>query len=78
MQGSGNPDPELLDAYALVGHLVAAGNVFAFLAEHRHEVFPSELFADLFPARSDDRACPGNIFWLNNCAYVGAEGRLLF
>jgi transposase-like protein DUF772 len=24
--------------------------VFAFLADHRHEVFPSELFADLFPS----------------------------
>jgi hypothetical protein len=32
-----------------VGHLVPAGSVFAFLAEHRHEVFPPELFADLFP-----------------------------
>ncbi len=34
----------------MVGHLVPAGSVFAFLAEHRGEVFPWELFADLFPS----------------------------
>ncbi|HEX8758370.1 MAG TPA: IS1182 family transposase, partial [Pseudonocardiaceae bacterium] len=39
-----------MDARAMVGHLVPAGSVFAFLAEHRREVFPSELFADLFPS----------------------------
>jgi hypothetical protein len=37
-----------MDAGALVGHLVPAGSVFAFLAEHRGEVFGSELFVDLF------------------------------
>ncbi len=41
-------DRELLDANALVGHLVAEGSVFAFLAEHRGRVFPDEDFTDLF------------------------------
>jgi Transposase DDE domain/Transposase domain (DUF772) len=41
---------ELLDARAVVGHLVAEGSVFAFLAEHRERVFPDEEFADLFPS----------------------------
>jgi hypothetical protein len=27
-----------------------AGSVFAFLAEHRHRLFPAEIFADLFPS----------------------------
>lgn len=61
MQGTGRPDPELLDAHALVGHLVPAGSVFAFLAEHRHEVFPPVLFEDLFPSRTGRPSLPGEI-----------------
>jgi hypothetical protein len=43
-------DRELLDAGALVGHLVPEGSMFAFLATHRAEVFPDQDFADLFPS----------------------------
>jgi IS5 family transposase len=50
MQGSSRPDRELLDAAALCGHLLGEGSVHAFLAEHRHRLFPDELFADLFPS----------------------------
>ncbi|WP_433526439.1 IS1182 family transposase [Nocardia pseudovaccinii] len=52
MQGEGGSDPQLMDAAALVGHLVPAGSVFAFLAEHRREVFPAGMFEDLFPSRT--------------------------
>lgn len=55
------PDREFLDARALVGHLVPAGRVYAFLAEHRHEVFPPELFEDLFPARTGRPSLPSEI-----------------
>lgn len=48
VQGSSDPNRELLDAYALVGHLVPAGTVYVFLAEHRLRRFPVEMFADLF------------------------------
>jgi hypothetical protein len=48
VQGSSDPNRELLDAAALVGHLVPAGSVYAFLAEHRGRLFPDEMFADLF------------------------------
>jgi IS5 family transposase len=48
VQGMSDPNRELLDAAALVGHLVPAGSVYAFLAEHRQRLFPDELFADLF------------------------------
>ena len=48
VQGSSDPNRELLDAAALVGHLVPAGSVYAFLADHRHRLFPDELFTDLF------------------------------
>ena len=37
MQGKEQPDRQLLDARALVGHLVPAGSMFAFLAAHRGE-----------------------------------------
>jgi hypothetical protein len=39
VQGKSRPDRVLLDAQALVGHLVPAGSVYAFLAEHRTVVF---------------------------------------
>ncbi|MGH3901580.1 MAG: transposase [Pseudonocardiaceae bacterium] len=48
MQGVERVDGGLLDAEALVGHLVAAGSMFAFLAEHRQDVFPDGEFEDLF------------------------------
>jgi IS5 family transposase len=38
----------LLDAAALCRHLVPEGSVHAFLANHRKDLFPDELFADLF------------------------------
>jgi hypothetical protein len=50
VQGVERTDRELLDAGALVGHLVSEGSMFAFLAQHRGRVFPDEEFADLFPS----------------------------
>ena len=61
VQGTSKPDPELLDAHALVGHLVPAGSVYAFLADHRHEVFPPELFEDLFRSATGRPSLPGEI-----------------
>src|SRR5436309_6181765 len=50
VQGVERADRELLDAAALVGHLVPEGSMFWFLATHRGEVFPDAEFADLFPS----------------------------
>lgn len=51
MQGTNDPRRvELLDAAALCRHLVEAGSVYAFLADHRKDLFPDELFADLVPS----------------------------
>jgi transposase len=50
MQGVEGADRELLDAGALVGHLVPEGSMFAFLAAHRQDVFPDGEFEDLFPS----------------------------
>ena len=35
---------ELLDVESVAGHLLPAGSVFAFLAEHRQRLFPAEMF----------------------------------
>jgi hypothetical protein len=48
VQGVERADRKLLDAAALVGHLVPEGSMFWFLAAHRGQVFPDEEFADLF------------------------------
>src|SRR2546423_840952 len=61
MQGVERSDRELLDAAALVGHLVPAGSMFAFLAEHRRRVFPDETFADLFPSDRGRASLPGSV-----------------
>jgi len=39
MQGKEQLDRQLLDAQALVGHLVPAGSMFAFLASRRQHLF---------------------------------------
>ncbi len=46
MQGFEGMDGELLDT--VVGQLVPAGSMFAFLAAHRAKVFPDADYADLF------------------------------
>src|SRR5262245_32585256 len=51
----------LLDAAALVGHLVPTGSVYAFLAEHRDRVFPDDLFADLFASGRGRPSVPGPV-----------------
>ena len=61
VQGSSDPNRELLDAAALVGHLVADGSVYAFLAEHRQRVFPDELFADLFRSGRGRPSVPADV-----------------
>ena len=61
MQGEADRQRELLDVEALAGHLLPAGSVFAFLAEHRLRLFPSELFADLFPSGRGRPSIPGEV-----------------
>ncbi len=61
MQGSQDPNAQLLDAAALVGHLVAEGSIYEFLAEHRHRLFPDEMFEDLFPSRRGRPSTPPQV-----------------
>jgi hypothetical protein len=50
-----------LDAQALVGELLAPGSVFAFLAEHRHELFPDTFIADLFCSATGRPSLPADL-----------------
>lgn len=61
VQGKGDPNVELLDAAALCGHLVPAGSVPAFLAEHRRALFPDEMFEDLFPSGRGRPSVPADV-----------------
>src|SRR5215211_2906672 len=61
MQGHSEPNRELLDAAALCRQLVPEGSVEAFLADHRHRLFPDELFADLFPSGRGRPSVPGDV-----------------
>jgi IS5 family transposase len=62
MQGTSDPSRvELLDAAALCRHLVPEGSVYAFLADHRRDLFPDELFADLFPSGRGRPSVPAEV-----------------
>lgn len=61
MQGHSEPNRELLDAAALCRQLVPEGTVEAFLADHRRELFPDELFEDLFPSGRGRPSVPADL-----------------
>jgi hypothetical protein len=61
MQGVERMDRELLDAAALVGHLVPEGSMFAFLAAHRRDVFADGEFEDLFPSGRGRPSIPASV-----------------
>lgn len=61
MQGRERVDRQLLDAEALVGHLVPAGSMFAFLAAHRQGLFGDDDFADLFPSGKGRPSVPASV-----------------
>ena len=61
MQGNSDPNLELLDAGVVVGHLVPAGSVYTFLAEHRQRLFPDAMFADLFPSPRGRPSVPADV-----------------
>ena len=61
MQGSSDPNRVLLDAAVLCGHLVPAGSVYAFLAEHRERLFGDELFEDLFLSGRGRPSVPADV-----------------
>ena len=61
MQGVERMDRTFLDAAGVVGQLVDPGSMFAFLADHRGELFPDEMFADLFPSGKGRSSIPAAV-----------------
>jgi IS5 family transposase len=61
VQGRSDDQRELLDAESVAGHLLKADSVFAFLAAHRSQLFPEEVFADLFPSRRGRPSVPAEV-----------------
>jgi IS5 family transposase len=61
MQGHSDPNRELLDAAALCRKPVPEGSVEVFLADHRQELFPDEMFADLFPSGRGRPSVPADV-----------------
>ncbi len=61
MQGRSDDQREILDAESVTGHLLKAGSVFGFLAAHRRELFPDEMFRDLFPSGRGRPSVPADV-----------------
>jgi IS5 family transposase len=61
VQGRSDPNRRLLDAAALCRQLVPDGSVYAFLADHRRELFPDELFDDLFVSGTGRPSVPADV-----------------
>jgi IS5 family transposase len=61
VQGRSEDQRELLDVESVAGHLLKPGSVFAFLAEHRRELFGDAMFADLFPSGRGRPSVPGDV-----------------
>lgn len=61
MQGRSRNQRDLLDVESVAGHLLPAGSVFAFLAEHRQRLFPDGMFADLFSSNRGRPSIPADV-----------------
>jgi IS5 family transposase len=61
VQGYSDSQRELLDAESVAGHLLKSDSMFAFLAAHRHELFPEAMFADLFPSQRGRPSVPAEV-----------------
>jgi len=61
VQGHSDPNRELLDAAALCRQLIPEGSVEAFLADHRKELFPDEMFEDLFSSQRGRPSIPADV-----------------
>src|SRR5918998_1146426 len=61
VQGTSHPEHVVMDAESVLGGLLPSGSVYAFLAEHRRELFPDAMFADLFPAALGRPSVPADV-----------------
>ncbi len=61
MQGTSPAQHGVMDAESALGGLLPSGSVYAFLAEHRRELFPDAMFADLFPSHLGRPSVPADV-----------------
>src|SRR5690349_19363261 len=61
VQGTSPAQHGVMDARSSLGGLLPAGSVYAFLAEHRRELFPDAGFADLFPSPLGRPSVPADV-----------------
>jgi hypothetical protein len=61
MQGTSPAQHGVMDAESWLGGLLPSGSVYAFLAEHRRELFPDAMFADLFPSPLGRPSVPADV-----------------
>src|SRR3954469_22682570 len=61
MQGTSPAQHGVMGAASWLDGLLPAGSVFAFLAEHRRELFPDVMFADLFPSPLGRPSVPADV-----------------
>src|SRR5450755_2995831 len=61
MQGTSDPNLQILDSAALCRHLVDPHSVAALLADHRPQLFPDQLFGDLFPSGQGRPSVPADV-----------------
>src|SRR5215217_4900834 len=61
MQGTSPAQHVVMDAELSLGGLLPSGSVYAFLAEHRRELFPDAMFADLFPSPLGRPSVPADV-----------------
>jgi hypothetical protein len=61
VQGTSHPEHVVMDAVSVSGHLLPPGSVYAFLAEHRRQLFPDAMFADLFPSPLGRPSVPADV-----------------
>jgi hypothetical protein len=67
MQGKAAGGPVGPDVWQTCRELIPQGSVFAFLAEHRHALFPETMFADMYPSSNGRPSMPPQLL---GCAVV--------
>ena len=61
MQGEWTGELVGPDVWVTCRELIPAGSVFAFLAEHREELFPASMFADMYPSSNGRPSMPPQV-----------------
>jgi Transposase DDE domain/Transposase domain (DUF772) len=61
VQGTSHPEHVVMDAESVAVGLLPPGSVYALLSEHRRELFPDVLFADLFPSHLGRPSVPADV-----------------